>query len=156
MKVSRLIGVIAAVALMGTATPASSSLLAGGVKGGGFLRQPDQTKATLAISGADGGVVGDSGQAQFVRHKPGSPANAIHINLLCVNVIDSVAISSGLGSDGRIYLVVVKDNGQGQDEADEMAVVEMVAAHSFCLTGTVPTSGVAGSIQGGNFQVFSS
>jgi len=154
MKVTRLIGGLSAALVLAASVP---SLAAGspGVRGGGFLRSTDKTKVTLAISGSDAGVLGDSGQAQVVSHTPGGPADAVHVTLMCVHVVGSVALSSGFGSDGKIYLIVVKDNGQGQ-EADEFAVIEELAAHNYCLAGLVPTNGALGTAEGGNFQVFSS
>ena len=152
---ARISALVLSALLAVSATPAVGAD-APGVRGGGFLRAADKTKTTLTISATDEGVLGDKGQAQFVRHTPGSAANPVHINILCTNVVSSLAIASGFGSDGRMYLIVVKDNGEGQASPDQFAVVESLTALPACMTGIVPTDVRLGDIAGGNFQVFSS
>lgn len=141
-----LIGLLAAV------VPAAAAPKAG-VHGGGFIKGFDKSKTTLTISAFDDLVLGDSGQAQLVRHVPGSKANPVHITLQCVNVVESTAIASGFGADGSMYLVVVKDNGQGQDTPDAFAVTQFLGAPVYCLGGLIPTDIRLGLIQGGNYQV---
>lgn len=150
----RVVIATALISLVAAAMPAAAEPKAG-IHGGGFLKGPDGSKTTLSISAFDDLVLGDKGQAQLVRHVPGSKANPVHITLGCVNVLGSTGIAAGFGADGKMYLVVVKDNGQGQAAPDAFAVVEMLGAPVYCLGGLVPTDVRLGLIQGGNFQVTS-
>ena len=142
----------ALIALLAAVMPASAAPKPG-VHGGGFIKGVDNSKTTLSISAFDDLVLGDSGQAQLVRHTPGSKADPVHITLQCVNVLGSTAIASGFGADGSMYLVVVKDNGEGKDYPDAFAVTEFLGAPLYCLGGLVPVDISLGPIDGGNFQV---
>lgn len=155
MSYLRTAAMTAVVAVMVAALPASAAVNAASarVTGGGFIKALDKGKTTLTITGTDGEFLDDKGQAQLVRHTPGSKAKPVHITLTCVHVADSTAIASGFGSDGRMYLIVVEDNGEGQSTPDAFAVVELLGAPIFCLGGIVPTDLRVGTIQGGNFQV---
>src|SRR3990170_2285429 len=114
--------VLAAITGLFAASMPAAAAPSPGVHGGGFLRASDKSKTTLTIAGFDEGVM-DKGQATVVRHTPGSQAAPAHITLNCVTVIDSVAVASGFGSDGQIYLIVVRDGGEGADARDAFAVV---------------------------------
>ena len=135
--------------------PAIASAPAPGVKGGGFIRGDDRAKTLLTITASDNGPVGDAGQATVVRHTPGSKAQATTVELDCVNVIRTTAYASGMGSDGKAYLIVIRDNGEGADATDEFGVSELAGATISCVSGGLVQQGVLGSITGGNFQVFS-
>ena len=153
MKALRAAAVVAAFGLI-VASAVAWAAPRPGVKGGGFIKA-GKTKATLTISGFDNGFAGDTGHANFVRHTKGQQANAVHVMLDCVNVIENTAISAGLGSDGQAYLLVVQDNGEGRSATDAFAVVPMLGAHAWCFSGIVPSDVRAGRITGGNYQVFS-
>lgn len=147
--------VVTVIASIAAALPAAGATPAG-VKGGGFYRDPDKAKTTLTVSATDDGtILTDEGEAQFIRQTPGTRANAVHISLQCVHVAGSTAVAAGLGADGRMYLIVVKDNGQGGSIPDAFAVVELAIAPAYCLGGIVPTDVRLGFIEGGNFQVSS-
>lgn len=145
----------AAAAALLSVLPAAASAPAPGVKGGGFIRGDDRAKTLLTITASDNGPTGDAGQATVVRHSPGSKARATTVELDCVNVIESTAYASGMGSDGTAYLIVVQDNGEGAGSADEFGVTELAGATLSCLSGGLVQQGVMGTISGGNFQVFS-
>lgn len=143
------IGSMFAVAL--AAAPSSAAALAR-VTGGGFIRSSDKTKTTLTISATDDQIFGDKGQAQLVRHTPGTKANAVHITLHCVHITGSSAIAAGVGADGNVYLIGIQDNGQGKDSPDAFVVVQDTLALVKCLGG-LPTDVRLGTIHGGNYQV---
>jgi hypothetical protein len=126
-----------------------------GVKGAGFTRAADRTKTMLSITAFDQGLTGDFGQAQLVRHKPGSKATPVHISLDCVAVADSTAFASGTGSDGNGYLIVIRDNGEGQEDPDELGITGILGTPVSCMTAGLSGEGAMGTIDGGNFQVFS-
>lgn len=142
---------VAVVALFAAAVPAAATPPPG-VHGGGFLRGSDKSKTTLTIAGFDEGIL-DRGQATVVRHTPGSAAAPSHITISCVTVVGSLAVASGFGSDGQMYLIAVRDGGEGRNAMDAFAVVSTLGAPVYCLGGVVPTGVALGPITGGNFQV---
>jgi hypothetical protein len=164
MRNGRLLSVALAASLFWAAVPSSASQQPG-VRGGGFIRDAvDRSKTTLTISGHDNLVLGEAGQAQYVRHTPGSKANPVHIHLDCVavDVTSPVASAVGIGSDGSPYLAVVWDNGQGKKAplkdafvAVQTSMPEYVENMVDCIAGLVPLDVQGGVIKGGNFQVSS-
>lgn len=154
MRKLRVVAVGSLLALVVAASPSSAAPPAG-VKGGGFLRDAANSKTTLTINATDDMILGDRGQARFMRHTPGSRPDSVHITVQCVQVVDSTALAAGFGSDGNMYLIAVKDNGQGHGKRDEFAVVETALAVVQCLSSGVPISASLGSVQGGNYQVSS-
>ena len=121
------------------------------------MRVPDaKAKITLSIEASDAGVLGDQGTAKFLNRKQGQQGTPVEITLSCVNVLENTAMASGMGNDGNVYLLMVRDNADGSDSSrDEIGVLGTPGAAAYCASGVIPVPSAfrMGTIDRGDFVV---